>query len=136
MTVEEAVRTLGKCIQADERYQQYQQAKKSNDADAELQEKIGAFNLKRMTYQMKSQENAEKNAEILQALEQELDALYTEILQNPNMMAFQKAKEAMDVLTKQVDSIITLSLQGEDPETCCSDLSQCGGNCSACGGCH
>lgn len=42
MTVEEAVRTLGKCIQADPRYQQYQQAKQNNDADTALQEQIGA----------------------------------------------------------------------------------------------
>ena len=46
MTVEEAVRTLGKCIQADPRYQQYQQAKQNNDADTALQEQIGAFNMK------------------------------------------------------------------------------------------
>ena len=51
MTVEEAVRTLGKCIQADPRYQQYQQAKQNNDADTALQEQIGAFNMKRMSYQ-------------------------------------------------------------------------------------
>ena len=53
MTVEEAVRTLGKCIQADVRYQQYQQAKQNNDADTQLQEQIGEFNMKRMSYQKK-----------------------------------------------------------------------------------
>lgn len=136
MTVEEAVRTLGKCIQADVRYQQYQQAKQNNDADTRLQEQIGEFNMKRMSYQKKMDEDPEENAETLQALEKELDMLYTIILQNPNMIAFQNAKEEMDVLTKQVDAIITLCLRGEDPDTCCPDLSQCGGNCAACGGCH
>ena len=57
MTVEEAVRTLGKCIQADPRYQQYQQAKQNNDADTALQEQIGAFNMKRMSYQRKMDED-------------------------------------------------------------------------------
>lgn len=136
MTVEEAVRTLGKCIQADVRYQQYQQAKQNNDADTQLQEQIGEFNMKRMSYQKKMDEDPEENAEALQALEKELDTLYTIILQNPNMIAFQKAKEEMDAMTKQVDAIITLCLHGENPDTCCPDLSQCGGNCSACGGCH
>ena len=74
MTVEEAVRTLGKCIQADPRYQQYQQAKQNNDADTALQEQIGAFNMKRMSYQRKMDEDPEENAEALQTLEKELDA--------------------------------------------------------------
>ena len=136
MTVEEAVRTLGKCIQADPRYQQYQQAKQNNDADTALQEQIGAFYMKRMSYQRKMDEDPEENAEALQALEKELDALYTEILKNPNMVAFQEAKDKMDSMTKQIDAIITLCLQGEDPDTCHPDLSQCSGDCSACGGCH
>ena len=121
MTVEEAVRTLGKCIQADPRYQQYQQAKQNNDADTALQEQIGAFNMKRMSYQRKMDEDPEENAEALQALEKELDALYTEILKNPNMVAFQEAKDKMDSMTKQIDAIITLCLQGEDPDTCHPD---------------
>ena len=100
MTVEEAVRTLGKCIQADPRYQQYQQAKQNNDADTALQEQIGAFNMKRMSYQRKMDEDPEENAEALQTLEKELDALYTEILKNPNMVAFQEAKDKMDSMTK------------------------------------
>ena len=50
MTVEEAVRTLGKCIQADPRYQQYQQAKQNNDADTALQEQIGAFRKPRIKW--------------------------------------------------------------------------------------
>ena len=131
MTVEEAVRTLGKCIQADPRYQQYQQAKQNNDADTALQEQIGAFNMKRMSYQRKMDEDPEENAEALQTLEKELDALYTEILKNLNMVAFQEAKDKMDSMTKQIDAIITLCLQGEDPDTCHPDLSQCSGDCSA-----
>ena len=52
------------------------------------------------------------------------------------MVAFQEAKDKMDSMTKQIDAIITLCLQGEDPDTCHPDLSQCSGDCSACGGCH
>lgn len=93
------------------RYQQYQQAKQNNDADTALQEQIGAFNMKRMSYQRKMDEDPEENAEALQTLEKELDALYTEILKNPNMVAFQEAKDKMDSMTKQIDAIITLCLQ-------------------------
>ena len=49
--VEAAVRQLGKAIQADPRYQAYWKAKTENDEDKEQQEKIQAFNIKKMTYQ-------------------------------------------------------------------------------------
>ena len=42
-----AARELGKAIQNDERYKAYIEAKKANDADDELQQLIGEFNLKR-----------------------------------------------------------------------------------------
>ena len=89
-----------------------------------------------ITNMLRKGKDPEEIAESLQALEKELDALYTEILKNPNMVAFQEAKDKMDSMTKQIDAIITLCLQGEDPDTCHPDLSQCSGDCSACGGCH
>ncbi|MBQ8823889.1 MAG: YlbF family regulator [Ruminococcus sp.] len=135
MTVEEAVRLLGKCIQEDERYLRYKKAKQDNDNDEDLQNLISEFNIKRMNYDMLSKKD-NPDAEKLQKYETELDSIYEDILSNENMKRFQYAKSEMDAMTKNIDSIITLCLQGEDPETCHPDLSNCSGNCSACGGCH
>ena len=75
------VRQLGKAIQADPRYQAYWKAKTDNDADTELQENIQAFNLKKMSYQHETEKLEEnRNPEKLEKLEQEIQALYLQIM--------------------------------------------------------
>ena len=134
--VEAAVRQLGKAIQADPRYQAYWKAKTDNDADTELQENIQAFNLKKMSYQHETKKLEEnRNPEKLEKLEQEIQALYLQIMENPNMQAFDTAKQAMNMMMQEVDTILSLCANG-DPDRCHPDLTNCTGNCSSCGGCH
>lgn len=135
--VEEAVRNLGKAIQADPRYTAYHAAKAANDGDEALQGDIQAFNLKRMSYQheMEKPDDQRDNAK-MQQLEAQVQEIYDRIVANPHMAAFQAAKEAMDAMMQEVDMILTLCANGEDPDTCHPDLSNCTGNCASCGGCH
>ena len=136
MTVEEAVRTLGKSIQADCRYQRYVKAKETNDADEALQQQINAFQLQRMNYHHESQKEA-PDADKLKTWETELDSMYNAILAHPGMEEFQAAKLELDAMMQEVDAIISLCLSGEDPETCHPSISGCSGNCASCGGsCH
>jgi cell fate (sporulation/competence/biofilm development) regulator YlbF (YheA/YmcA/DUF963 family) len=132
MTVEEAVRTLGKSIQADCRYKRYVKAKEDNDHDAALQQQIQAFQLKRMNYQRETGK-PEPDAEKVAAWEKELDGMYEEILQHAGMQEFQAAKTELDEMMQAVDAIISLCLSGEDPDTCHAAPSACGGNCASCG---
>ncbi len=130
--VEAAVRQLGKAIQADPRYQAYWKAKTDNDADTELQENIQAFNLKKMSYQHETEKLEEKrNPEKLEKLEQDIQALYLQIMENPNMQAFDTAKQAMNMMMQEVDTILSLCANGEDPDRCHPDLTNCTGNCSS-----
>lgn len=136
MTVIEAVRNLGKCIQEDCRYKRYAEAKKANDENEELQKQIGQFQLERMNYQRES-EKENPNTEKLKKWEDELDAKYSEIISTDGMKEFQAAKQELDDMINDVDAIITLSLNGEDPETCHADNGGCNGNCAGCSaGCH
>ncbi len=136
MTVEEAVRTLGRSIQEDCRYRRYVKAKEANDADAELQEKIGEFQLGRMNYQHETEKES-PDADKLGALEGQLDAMYNEILEHAGMKEFQAAKLEVDAMMQEVDAIISLCLSGEDPDTCHPSMGACSGNCASCGGgCH
>ena len=117
--VEAAARALGKAIQADPRYQAYHAAKKANDADEALQQEIQEFNLKRMSYQRETERLAEQqNPERIQKLEQKIQELYLSINANANMAAFEAAKQAMDGMMQEVDMILTLCANGEDPDTC------------------
>ena len=135
MNVIEKARELGVVIQSDERYAKYQEAKKNNDNDEVLQNNINEFNLKRV--QLNSEmSKSEKDQEKLSELDKEIESLYGEIMANKNMAAFNEAKNEMDKLLQQINMVITMSANGEDPLTCPIETSSCSGSCSSCSGCN
>lgn len=134
MDIIELARQIGKEIQQDERYLNLQKAEKTSDNDQQLQDLIGDFNLKRMAINNEAQKE-NRDEEKLQKLNQELRECYSTVMQNPNMIAYQAAKQEMEDLLKRVNAIIMQSAEGEDPETT-DYVESCGGNCGSCGGCH
>lgn len=136
MNVIEKTRELGTLIQADERYKAYLVAKEKNDSDKELQEIIKDFNMKRVMLNTEmSKEN--KSQEKIDEYNEAIKALYADIMRNENMTAFNKAKEDMDEMLSQINMVITMSANGEDPLTCPVEVPQgCSGSCSSCSGCH
>ena len=130
-----AARELGKAIQADERYIEYNKAKEANDKDEQLQQLIGQFNLKRQQVGLEMSKSAEEqDKEKLDEANKEMQALYNQIMTNEHMADFTMAKHAMDKLINEINGIISLCCDGEDPDTC--QYSACTGSCSTCGGCH
>ena len=134
MDIIEMTRELGKAIQQDDRYLNMQLASQNCEDDQQLQDLIGDFNLKRLAINNEaSGENADE--EKLRTLNEELRHVYAEIMKNPNMTAYNVAREEMDGLMKRVTAIITKSVEGEDPAT--NDYEEsCTGSCATCGGCH
>ncbi len=135
MDIISLAREIGKELQQDDRYLNMQLAKQNSDDDQQLQDMIGEFNLKRMAINNESQKE-EIDQEKIQGLNQELRSVYAKIMQNPNMTAYNRAKEELDALLKRVSAIIGQSADGEDPETTDLEESSCGGDCSGCAGCH
>ena len=136
MDIIELARDLGKKIQEDDRFIAMHVASQQCDADEALQNMIGEFNLKRMAINNEAQKE-DRSEETLRTLNDELRAVYAEIMQNPNMAAYNNAKNELDALVQRVTTVITMSADGEDPYTCDCDSCGCGGNCSSCGGgCH
>lgn len=133
----QAVRELGKAIQADERYIEYARAKKVNDEDTELQNLIGEFNLIRQNAAMEyNKPEEEQNKEKLADLNAKMQDAYEKVMANENMALFTVAKAGMDELMGQVNTVLTLVLQGADPETCpTTQPTGCTGSCASCGGC-
>lgn len=137
MEVIQAAKELGKAIQADRRYKDYVSAKEANDKDEGLQQLIGEFNLKRENVQYEANKPDEsRNDEKIQKMNKELQECYEKVMGNPNMANFVIVKNAMDKLLQEVQNIIGLSCEGEDPETCHYQASSCTSDCSTCGGCH
>ena len=134
MNLIKQAREMGKMIQASEEYKRLQAAKEKNDNDAELQDLIGQFNLKRM--ELNNQlAKSDKDDEKLEKLNHEMRDLYQEVMTNQNMAEYEQAKNEMDMLMNQVNTILVMCVNGEDPDTC-DPAPSCTGSCSTCGGCH
>lgn len=136
MTVIEAARELGKVVQADPRYIEYVKAKELNDADEGLQNLIGEFNLIRQNLAMESDRPEEEiDRDKVKKLNSDMQAAYEKIMTNENMALFTMAKQGMDKLMSEINTILTYSVEGEDPATCPSEPPQaaCSGNCGTCG---
>ena len=134
MTVIEITRELGKAIQADPRYAAYLAAREKNDSDEELQKLIGEFNVGRMQLN-REMSKTDKSQEKIDELNKNIRSMYADIMRNPNMAAYNEAKTEFDDMILEVNGIIQLCANGEDPATC-DPRSNCTGNCSTCGGCH
>lgn len=128
-------REMGKEIQKDDRYLNWQIARQNSDNDEELQNLIGEFNLKRMAINNEVSKE-DRDEENVKKLNDELRHVYAQIMQNPNMTAYNEAKNQIDALLQRISAIITQSAEGEDPETADYQEHSCGGECSSCGGCH
>lgn len=127
-------RELGKLIQQDERYRAYVEARDKNDSDPALQQMISEFNILRSDLSNEMIKD-DKDTEKLKQLDEDIKGLYNSIMESELMVAFNKAKEEMDSLLSQVNNIITMCANGEDPDTC-SAVPGCTGSCESCGGCH
>ena len=127
-------REIGKALQQDEKYLALEAARKESDSDAALQELIGEFNLKRMAINNEVQKD-DRSEEKLKELNDDLRHTYAQIMMNENMTRYNEAKTEVDNLVQRITTIIAMSAEGEDPETCDIEAS-CSGNCASCGGCH
>lgn len=134
MDVIEQVRNLGKAIQQDDRFIRYAKAKLANDSDKELQAAIGEFNITRMELDREFQDE-QKDEDKVKELNEKLRKIYGDIMSAPAMVEYNTAKADLDVMVNEINTIISKSLDGEDPETC-DTASGCTGSCSTCGGCH
>jgi len=134
MDIIEMTRKLGVEIQQQEVFKTYIKAKAANDNDVELQDMIGQFNVIRMQLDQ-ALSSEEKNEEKVKELNTQLRDIYTAIMGRETMMNYNVAKGELDALVNQINAIITLTVNGEDPLTC--DISSgCTGSCSSCSGCH
>ena len=133
MDIIEQVRELGRSLQADESYIKMKEAEKAADADTELQELIKEFNLKRLSINTENAK-AQKDPERIQKLNTEMQKVYSDIMSNENMVAYNEAKQKFDTLSVRVNTILQNCIAGEDPDTTDIDAS-CTGSCATCGGC-
>mgnify|MGYP003555222330 FL=1 len=134
MDIIEKARELGKLIQREESYIALQKAQADADADMELQNLIGDFNMKRMSINNEASKK-DKDSDKLALLNSQMREDYSKIMSNKNMIAYNEAKDAFDMVANRVLAIVQQSAEGADPETADYSTSSCSGSCSTCGGC-
>ena len=132
MDVITMARELGKALQQEETFINWQNAQRVADADTELQALIGEFNLKRMIINDEASKQ-DRDQEKLTKANKEMREVYSKIMSNDNMIAYNDAKSAFDAVYNRVNAIMQQSAQGPDPDT--ADAVDCTGSCSTCGGC-
>lgn len=127
-------RELGHAIQEEEFYKKLNAAKTTADADETLQALIAIFNQKRVAINNEACKS-DRDEETLRTLNEEMRTVYSQIMSNENMVAYNAAKQEFDHALQRIVAIITQSAEGEDPDT--TDYSEdCTHDCSTCGGCH
>ncbi len=122
-------------LQEDARCKAVLAAQQAADADEGLQQLIGDFNLKRIAINNEETKEEGRDADKLRQLNQEIRDIYTAVMANEHMLAYNEAKTALDQLVGKIQTAINLAVQGQDPNLAAQEIS-CSGDCGSCGGCH
>lgn len=122
-------------LQTDPRYLALEQARRMSDSDEELQNMIGEFNLARMDLNNEIGKDDRNDARIAE-LNDKVNDLYSQIMNDENMLAYNEAKRDCEALVNYIDAIINTAMNGGDPMTVSEPSGSCTGSCSTCGGCH
>lgn len=136
MSLESALRELGKEIQADPRFEALQKAAKVNDADENLQSQMQEMQLITLKYQQEDEKGEEASQERIAELQQEYQDLYTKVMDGENMKNYSAAAAEMEQMAQYISQMIGLFFDGQDPATCEIPASDCTHDCCTCGGCH
>lgn len=131
MSLEKLTRELGKAIQQDERYLAMQKAIEANEKDTALNELMSKIQLIQVSYQHEASKE-EPDEGKMKAYDEEFRGVYTEIMMNPNMQAYEKARKDIDDMMNYLTGILAMCVNGDDPDTCDPTAHQCGGDCSGC----
>ena len=133
MDIIEMTRELGKALQADDRYTAYMLAKQANDNDTVLQALINGFENMRLQLNEELAKD-DKDTERIKELDEGIKSNYKHIMSNKNMIVFTAAQGSLEALVNNMNQIITMCANGEDPDTC-QPSTGCSGSCATCGGC-
>lgn len=138
MSLETALRELGKEIQADERFAALKAAAAANDADETLQNQMHEMQLLSLQYQQEAEKGEEASQDKIKELQNKYQDLYNAVMDGENMKNYSFAAAEMEQMAQYISQMIGLFFDGQDPETCQVPPADanCTHDCSTCGGCH
>lgn len=123
-----AIIALADAIEQDEVVASYKAAKENFDNDETLSTKINEYTVQRMIFEKASAEE-NPDEELLKQIDNRMKELYEEVMANPVMVALANAENELNGLLNELNAEIQSRIIPESEHSC-------GGDCSACGGCH
>ena len=136
MSLESALRELGKEIQKDPRFAALQAAAAVNDSDEALQAQMQELQLISLKYQQEATKGDEADKGRIAELQEQYQKLYEDIMKTENMTKYSDAASEMEEMAQYISKMIGLFFDGQDPETCQIPPENCTHDCCTCGGCH
>lgn len=137
MSIESALRELGKEIQKDERFVALQVAAKANEQTNHSSSKCRRCSLSLLNISRRLKKERKHHQDRIKELQDDLQKLYTEIMAGENMQNYSAAASEMEKMAQYISGMIGLFFDGQDAETCeLPAQDACTHNCSTCGGCH
>lgn len=125
MTILEQAHELGKMIKECPEMEAMKIAEAAQEADAQAQELLKAFNLKRMNLARDMQEQKISREDAVKANNEAFSELLekSEVIKN-----YIEAKKSFDAVVQEINGVLNFYITGQEPG--------CTHNCSTCGGCH
>jgi cell fate (sporulation/competence/biofilm development) regulator YlbF (YheA/YmcA/DUF963 family) len=140
-------RELGEKLAESQQYKTFCETRDACKANPKLKAKLDEFNVQKKIYYIESGRGDENDTQLLDAISARMEVLYAEISQDPEMKAYTRAEEDLNILLNAINMTITSYISPENltSEKQYDDFedgveggadSSCTHNCATCKGCH
>jgi len=126
MEIMELAAQLGQAIKADERIAKMNEARVAYESNEEIQKLMLEYNAQQIAMAEEYKKDP-VDQKIIEAIENRLDAIVTEVTSNPVFAMVNGAQEAVNKLMNEVNAEIEFQITGQRP--CSHDCSSCGSDC-------
>ena len=126
MEIMELAAQLGQAIKKDERIAKMEEARVAYESNEEIQKLMLEYNAQQIAMAEEYKKDP-VDQKIIEAIENRLDAIVTEVTSNPVFAMVNEAQEAVNKLMSEVNAEIEFQITGQRP--CSHDCHSCGSDC-------
>ena len=127
--------TLGEALKASLEYQQFIRTRDTMRTNAELKKKLDEFKVQKALLDIEK-EKTDADDHIVDIVNERVETLYKEIMDEPDMKAYSKAEEDLNLLMTAVNMTISSYIGAEDVSAESASSENCTHDCRTCPGCH
>lgn len=142
MEIIEIAKTLGEKLAECDEYKRFCQTRDKCRENKVLKAKLDEFKVQKSILDIENEKpDGEKDENLIDAISARVETLYSEITNDPEMKAYNKAEDDLNILMTAINMTITSYINPQDiatPSDAAFDGEDggCTHNCSTCKGCH